>query len=314
MFFNERKTLQCPIFFISNEVKTLQCNVSTVTQIYFCMSTHSQPLVSIVMAAYNAEKYIGEAIQSVLAQTHPHWELLITDDGSTDGTADIIKTFLNDSRIHYFFQPNAGVSAARNRAFRQMQGDFFLIFDADDVLTPNSLELRLRLFETNPNLYFVDGQVIRTTDTKNVAGCEVRTPNFKGNPQAALMCLDMRCFSVPCWLIRRLPSQTYEMEVGMTHCEDILFYIALSENPAYLYDSVPQVILYYRLHAQMAMTKLDKLEQGYKDFYMLLKKRYAPKWSIIWYLKYKIIRIMFLSYLRKGEIGKALRTVWNVFL
>lgn len=269
-------------------------------------------LVSLIMAAYNAEQYIEEAIQSAIAQTYPHWELIIINDGSQDQTAQIVQKYLHDPRIQSHYQPNAGVSAARNRAFELMRGDFFQIFDSDDVLPPESLELRLRLFEHRPNLYFVDGIVVRSKDIRAGEVSEICTPSFKGNPHTALMCLDMRCFSVPAWLIRRDPQHKYQMQVGMTHGEDILFYIDISQNPTRLYDFVPQRVLYYRLHPQMAMHKLEQLERGYRDFYILLKKYYAPKWSIIWYLKYRITRIMFLSYLRKRDWTNAFFSVFRM--
>src|SRR5690606_24934270 len=116
-------------------------------------------LVSIIMPAYNATTYIADAIESVLHQTHPHWELLIINDGSKDNTEEIIKPFLSDSRIQYFKQENKGVSAARNVGLKNMKGDYFCFLDADDVLPPNSLADRLKIFQTNSQVKYVDGVV-----------------------------------------------------------------------------------------------------------------------------------------------------------
>src|SRR5437868_2983730 len=115
----------------------------------------TSPLVSIIMPAYNAGKYIAEAIQSVRAQTHKNWELLICDDGSTDGTVAIISSF-KEPRIRFFTQPHAGVSAARNLAMGNMLGDYFCFLDADDVLPPNSLTARLEMLERDKSLSFAD--------------------------------------------------------------------------------------------------------------------------------------------------------------
>ncbi|MEQ8425395.1 MAG: glycosyltransferase family 2 protein, partial [Cyclobacteriaceae bacterium] len=73
--------------------------------------------ISVIMAAYNAEKYIQEAIYSVINQSHKNWELIIVDDGSTDQTGEIVKR-LTDNRIIYIRQDNAGVSIARNCGLR----------------------------------------------------------------------------------------------------------------------------------------------------------------------------------------------------
>src|SRR5262245_43093607 len=95
-------------------------------------------LVSIITPVYNTEKFLAGCITSVLQQTHTNWELLIIDDGSVDGSANVVKQF-NDPRIHYFHQENQGVSAARNAALRRMKGDFFCFLDGDDVMPPHSI-------------------------------------------------------------------------------------------------------------------------------------------------------------------------------
>lgn len=97
--------------------------------------------VSIVMPAYNAAATIGEAIESVLAQTMPHWELIVVDDGSTDETAEIVQRYgEQDGRIHLLQQANAGGSAARNKGISHVRHDWLLFLDADDWLLPTHLE------------------------------------------------------------------------------------------------------------------------------------------------------------------------------
>jgi glycosyltransferase involved in cell wall biosynthesis len=98
----------------------------------------SYPLVSICMPAYNAGKYIQEAVNSVLAQTFPIWELIIVNDGSTDDTAATLQKF-TDSRISVYDQENAGQCAAANRAFKLSKGRLIKFMDADDVISPHCL-------------------------------------------------------------------------------------------------------------------------------------------------------------------------------
>ena len=91
------------------------------------------PLVSVIIPSYNAERWIGEAIESALAQTWPRTEIIVIDDGSDDGTLGVARRYQCSSlKIHH--QRNAGVSAARNAGFRLAQGDFIQWLDADDVL------------------------------------------------------------------------------------------------------------------------------------------------------------------------------------
>ena len=99
-----------------------------------------EDLVSVIMPAYNVEKYIGEAIQSVLNQTYKNFELIIFDDGSTDKTWEIIQSF-NDSRIIAIrHQQNKGVAEARNTALKIAKGKWVALIDSDDVWLSDRLE------------------------------------------------------------------------------------------------------------------------------------------------------------------------------
>src|SRR5512145_295142 len=93
-----------------------------------------------MMPAYNAEVYIRQSIDSVLAQTYPNWELVIVDDGSTDRTGEIASEY-GDPRIRVFRQENGGEAAARNTALKNIQGEFLAFLDADDLYLPDHLEV-----------------------------------------------------------------------------------------------------------------------------------------------------------------------------
>jgi len=124
-----------------------------------------EPLVSVVIPAYNAEKYIVEAIKSVLAQTYANWEIIIADDGSNDRTAEIVRSF-NESKIRYFYQNNQGQSAARNLALVNCRGDYVAFLDADDIFLPEKLGRQVAFMENQPECafsyckirYFYDGK------------------------------------------------------------------------------------------------------------------------------------------------------------
>ena len=109
------------------------------------------PLVSIIVPCYNVSKYIGAAIESVCAQTYGNWELLITDDASTDDTVDIVNGYVEqDHRIHlYRLDNNCGAGVARNNSILYAQGRYIAFLDADDWWYPNKLELQLQFMFTN---------------------------------------------------------------------------------------------------------------------------------------------------------------------
>jgi glycosyltransferase involved in cell wall biosynthesis len=119
----------------------------------------TDPLVSVLMPAFNSEQYIAEAIESVLAQTYPYWELLLCDDGSTDGTKDIMASFTDD-RIRYLGETNRlGVFGARNFMFKSARGKYITYLDADDFLDRRRIELQVSALEQDSEAGMVGCQV-----------------------------------------------------------------------------------------------------------------------------------------------------------
>ena len=108
-------------------------------------------LVSIIVPVYNAEKFIRETMDSVLAQTYPHWELLLVEDGSSDGSVDVIGEYIaekGESRIRLIRLPsNQGAARARNKGLEEASGRYIAYLDADDLWAPEKLEHELRFME-----------------------------------------------------------------------------------------------------------------------------------------------------------------------
>lgn len=113
-----------------------------------------KPLVSVIMAAYNAEKYIGEAIESVRAQTFTDWELVIADDASTDSTGRIADEYARkEPRMRVIrLSKNSGQAIARNEAVKIARGKFLAILDADDIALPGRLEKQAAFLESRPDM------------------------------------------------------------------------------------------------------------------------------------------------------------------
>ena len=112
-------------------------------------------MISVVVPAYNAAKYLAETVQSLEAQTFADWELIIVDDGSTDETLAVAEKLAHrDSRISVFSQKNAGVSAARNAGSAQADETrpYMLYLDGDDLLVPGALQTLLPLLESRPEV------------------------------------------------------------------------------------------------------------------------------------------------------------------
>lgn len=106
-----------------------------------------QPLVSVIIPLYNAELYVGEAIESILGQTYPNIEVIVVDDGSTDKSLEAAKKYESE-KVHVYHQENSGAPVARNYGFRMSKGDYIQYLDADDLLTPNKIEKQVVALES----------------------------------------------------------------------------------------------------------------------------------------------------------------------
>lgn len=116
----------------------------------------NQPQVSVVMPAYNHERFVGKAINSVFNQSLSDLELVIVDDGSTDGTAEVIKSF-SDKRLRYHYQENQDAYNALNRAIELARGHYISILNSDDFYTPDRLQRLLKVCnENNAKCVFTD--------------------------------------------------------------------------------------------------------------------------------------------------------------
>jgi len=156
--------------------------------------------VSVIIPVYNQERYLGAAIDSVLAQTYRDFEVIVVDDGSTDGTPEIIASYL--PRIRGFRKPNAGGASALNLGIREAQGDWIGWLSSDDLWEPTRLARQMEALRERPTAGFVFSDFVKIDPDGGVIG-EVRAacPSGKRGLQLALV---RRCFVNGCTtLIRR---------------------------------------------------------------------------------------------------------------
>ena len=126
-----------------------------------CSSFTNEPLVSVIIPAYNAAQYITDAIKSVLAQDYKNFELIIINDGSTDDTEQIITSF-KDDRIRYMSQGNRGLAATHNIGIMKSKGEFIIKLDCDDMMTPDFISKHIKQFAEHPeaDLVYCDDYLI----------------------------------------------------------------------------------------------------------------------------------------------------------
>ena len=130
-----------------------------------------QPMVSVVIPAYNSERYVADAVKSVLAQSYPPAEVIVVDDGSTDGTARVVQAFGNS--VRYLHQTNRGEPAARNLGLRNSQSEYVAFLDADDLWRSDKLKLQMEYFAAHPNCAVVYSDM-STFDDRGVVDPSVK--------------------------------------------------------------------------------------------------------------------------------------------
>lgn len=238
-----------------------------------------QPLVSVIIPCYNYAAYMAETIDSVLNQSYQNIEVILMDDGSTDHTAEVAACYAG--RVNYYYQPNRGLSAARNAGFRKAAGSFVVFVDADDKLAPDYIEATLRTALAHPDAAFV-----YTQQQYFEASHEIT--NF---PAYNVETLKERNFIPACTLIRAEVLRRFTYDTRYTSWEDWDFYLTLAE--AGLYGvRLDRPLVLYRKHADQK-SMLDSFGERRKIRTLgLLRFKHWRLYGametlrfVVWYLK-----------------------------
>lgn len=260
------------------------------------------------MPAYNAGRYIDQAIDSVLAQSLQDWELIVVNDGSTDDTCERLGN-ITDVRVRVLHQPNGGVSVARNTALKMARGALLTFLDADDSIPADSLLNRVRILEQNPNIDIVDGR-IAIMDISLSKKIREREPGEPGPYLQRLMRLDSSVFFGVAVMVRRDAIGQTLFSTGLTHCEDLLFLLQAADKKNWQYDAIDEVVYCYRTgDSSSAMSNLDGLEDGYFRLFQAAGELNDAHDSDIEFLYRRIRRILFRSWIRRRRPIRA----WNAW-
>lgn len=162
-----------------------------------------QPRVSVVIPVHNARQYIGRAIRSVLEQTYPPFEVIVVDDGSTDGTEEQIQTEFG-TQVRYCYRQQGGPSAARNTGIKLCSGDWIAFLDADDFWEPNKLELQISEILSHPEVSCVfSGSRAVSPDGKTIGEGKVSDPFTRERFRKQLKVRKYSGIALPGVIVRR---------------------------------------------------------------------------------------------------------------
>jgi glycosyltransferase involved in cell wall biosynthesis len=220
--------------------------------------------VSVIIPAYNAANFIVETIRSVIEQTFTDWELIISDDGSTDNTEAAVKPFLNH-QIRYVKHPNGGVSLARNRGAAIATGKYLAFLDADDVLTPESLKKKVQVLQEHPEIAVVFCDVAIIDEKSDKTGVELI-----GSDEDILKHLllwDKTVIPGPSSIL--VTREAYDAVEGFDPAfstaadQDFFFRIA----GQFMCHRIPEVLTLYRKHGSNMHMNIRRMEQDHIGVY-----------------------------------------------
>ena len=213
-----------------------------------------QTQVSVIVPTYNYAHFIGEALESVRAQTCPDWECVVVDDGSTDNTAIIMREFVaRDRRIKYLFQENGKQGKARNTAIKHARAPLLAFLDADDLWEPNKLALQLRTMEeTGADIIYSDGTIFGGAEDDAVS-FKVRT-GLTAGPAMLNSLLLHNTVPVASVLMRRTVLDAvggFEEGLEFQACEDYELWLKAAKAGA-VFVGLPDKLVRYRRHPNAA--------------------------------------------------------------
>ena len=186
-------------------------------------------IISIIMPAYNAATHIAEAIDSVIAQTYPQWELWVIDDGSTDDTATIVQAY-DDPRVRYVWQPNQERSAARNNGLRRATGTYLTFLDSDDYWASSFIETHVQYLEAHPTIDITVSWAHEVNEAGDIA--RVMRPGFSADlscEEAWRQFLYGNRFLMLSTVLRRSIA-TIEFDLNLRQAEDWDYWLRLVRN------------------------------------------------------------------------------------
>jgi teichuronic acid biosynthesis glycosyltransferase TuaG len=217
-----------------------------------------EALVSVIIPNYNYAHYLREAIDSVLAQTYSNIEIIVVDDGSTDGSREVLSSY--GDKIKTVFQQNQGVAAARNSGVKAGSGEYVAFLDADDAWMPEKVEKQVRLFEANNALGLVHVGVIEVDE--NGKTLLERLEGLEGDAANQLLMLKRESIlgggsglMVP----QRVFEETGGFDLRLSTSADWDLFYQISSR--YQVGFVPELLLKYRMHTSNMHSNVRVMEQ-----------------------------------------------------
>ncbi len=252
------------------------------------------PLMTIVMPAYNASRYLSESIESVLNQTFNDFQLLIIDDGSTDNTSDIARRYCQqDSRVKLVSQTNQGVSVTRNKGIGLTDSKLIAFLDADDKWFPDKLASHIAHFNENINLGISFAKIeFLTADGKHTGHVSSASLN---QLKAEHFLYENPTITVSNLVVRREVFQEITpFDRNMNYAEDLDFLLRVICSDRWHIEGINKVLMGYRASESGLSSNLERMEEGWEVLISKARK-YNPDLVERHYLKARSTHLRYLA-------------------
>jgi alpha-1,3-rhamnosyltransferase len=265
---------------------------------WFLLTTNNGPLVSVILPSYNHAKYVEKAILSIVYQTYPNIELIVIDDGSTDGSADVIEKLQKQYEFIFIRQENRGVYQAITRGLDVASGDYISPFSSDDIYCEDKISILVKLLESNPRAAVSYGRISLIDETGRQTK-EIIEPYRSGRIFAGLLRGDYFINGLSA-LVRK--DVYIDAREGGYYVDDLPIWLSIAEKHEFVF--VNKVLAFHRRHhnhltgnllevinSEALILERYKEAVGYSD----ALKRWNLRWFYGCSIRYKIRSVRYLA-------------------
>jgi glycosyltransferase involved in cell wall biosynthesis len=231
--------------------------------------------VSVIIPSFNCARYVGRAIESVLTQTYRDYEIIVVDDGSTDGTAETVSRYRD--KVRYFYQANSGVSSARNLALKVSSGAFVAYLDADDLWNPEKLDRQMQFFDAHPECGLLHSDVSVIDEEDRIVHARFNAETARRVPQGhCTHDLLQRCHIQTLTVVERREcvEKIGGFDEQLPVAQDYMHWIMIALS-GWAFGYIDEPLAKYRWRAGSLMGSRKRLLEDYETIYSTLLKDQA---------------------------------------
>ena len=243
------------------------------------------PLVTAILPSFNHRRFVEQSIRSVIGQTYANIQLIVVDDGSTDGSPELIRALAEEFEFEFVQQANAGLIETLNRAKKRVRGKYVALTASDDYWHLEKTARQVRFLQENPDYALVHSR-IRYVDEHSIEGREIREPCFSGRVFPQLLLAEFHVHGLSALVRADIFS---EFEYGRFYIDDLYMWLKIAER--YPIGYLDEPLAYYRRHNNHLTGNPERMMRGEKDildqfssseYYSEAIMRWRERWFQHW--------------------------------